>query len=1069
MLESLLHLSQREEIFMQRYFLFRLKLMRLIFLLFIGLGSLFFHTKLLALPSLDDNFSGGIAIEGQSYQQQAVVSLSDTVDVAGEINVYPDDVGEIADLFVYAEATLSPSTETMYFMLGEDLTISLWDKNPDTLVAFTPNVTLGAIQSIPMYSGHFLYPGTLKVYFGYRLSGRLADGTLTQNIQPIDITINDNATITTAYITASTSAFIEVSDDAKIYYEISGEGTPLLLIHGGEFTDDGQPKGSSSWDPQYEEFAQHFKTIRLDLRGFGRSTLVGEHPLDSWAWAETEHRATTDVVELLNTLGIPKAHVLGLSIGSAVAAQLAVFHPEMVDKLILASPWWMNTLPSDPTQMEKLQAIIDKTLFIGGANDMQYSMELMFGEMAGYFPKTEVIENADHFCNRDQPTEFNKLVLDFLTNTASSVDSCTYDFEPTDGLSFSEQTQYGKTTVTTQPDCQWTASSNTDWITLVSGNSGNGTGTVTYAVAPNLGSDLKTGTVTIARKTLTITSPPRPVSSASCTYDVSPSSLFLPSVGDTDIIYVTTQPSCNWAASSNTEWVEIEWITVNHENGTGSVVYTADPNLTDSPKTGILTVAGKTVTATIATNVSNSEFVANFKGVEYYKPTGYCNADMILAWLLFEATGVNTSDLLYVEEKSVYQTDPANPYVESLWAFNSEGFIVRGFCAPPTLKSDFQVRLKEGSTGRLSNIMTFTVDVSPAVIDREAPPLTTTPGETEPTEPVNNDPILVSQVTDPDTELGFIATTGKETMGIFGTKDSQGRLVGINKISFGSQTDESQNLIITLDKDYFPTTMEFPDGSKVEYSNYTSDGATATYHHPDGSVANQAFVPMPFDDIQKGAEAIEQFVQSPQQTQDNKAGDNPVPSSADSNCKEVMGAFCNAVDNLFWGVFQLASTASCAAAATTAVLTGGLAIPIAAWACGSVILSSVARMTDVMTGQAGCGKDKSPLTQLSNLNDVAQGVAGGLAGITQLVADKILVEGLKEELDPEKVCQAKPENKCDAMEKLCDKYKGTLWPGGVPDACLCSVLLSLSQEEGKKFVEECKAIGGEPLGIVQCS
>ncbi|GEM_PF-5943320 len=469
-----------------------------------------------------------------------------------------------------------------------------------------------------------------------------------------------------------------------------------------------------------------------------------------------------------------------------------------------------------------------------------------------------------------------------------------------------------------------------------------------------------------------------------------------------------------------------------------------------------------------AVSASNNEFASTFKRVEYYKPAGYCAADMILVWFLFEATGVNTSDLLYVEEKSIYQTDPANPYVESLQAFNSEGFIVRGFCAPPGMKSDFQVRLKEKSTGRLSNVMVFTVDVNSAVIDKEAPPLTATPVETE---PASSDPILVSQVTNPDTELGFIATTGKETMELFGTKDSQGRLVSINKISFGSQTDESQNLVITLDKDSLPTTMEFPDGSKVEYSNYTSEGATATYRRPDGSVANQAFVPMPFDDIQEGAKAIEQFVQSPQQTEGNSVPSSPGSTSSpnDSNCKEVMGAFCNAVDNLFWGVFQLASVMSCAAAGTATILTSGAAFPLAAWACGSVMLSGIARMTDVMTGKAGCGKEGSPLTKLSNLNDVAQGVSGGLAGFIQLVADKILVDALKEALDPEKVCQAEPENKCDAMEKLCDKYKGTLWPGGVPGSCLCSVGLSLSQEEGKKFVEECKAIAGEPLGIVQCS
>ena len=178
------------------------------------------------------------------------------------------------------------------------------------------------------------------------------------------------------------------------------------------------------------------------------------------------------------------------------------------------------------------------------------------------------------------------------TQTSNAMNTCTYDFEAIDRLSFSEQTQYGKTTVTTQSGCQWTASSNTDWITISSDSSGNGTGVVTYAVAPNLGSDLKTGTVTIAGKTLTITVPPKPVSSTSCSYDVSPTSSTFPSSGKSGIIRVTTQPGCNWAASSDTDWINIESITVNRENGTGMVIYTAAANSTSSQKTGYITVAG---------------------------------------------------------------------------------------------------------------------------------------------------------------------------------------------------------------------------------------------------------------------------------------------------------------------------------------------------------------------------------------------------------------------------------------------------------------------------------------------
>ncbi len=142
------------------------------------------------LPTLDQTFSGGIAINGQSSQQSATLNLSDAVEVAGDIAVNLGDIGKLADIVVYAEATIPGVNEVMYFMLGESLTISLWDRNPAHLVAFQPNVMLDALQSVAIYSGNFIYPGTLKVFFGYRL----ADGTLIQNIQPIDIVINDDST-----------------------------------------------------------------------------------------------------------------------------------------------------------------------------------------------------------------------------------------------------------------------------------------------------------------------------------------------------------------------------------------------------------------------------------------------------------------------------------------------------------------------------------------------------------------------------------------------------------------------------------------------------------------------------------------------------------------------------------------------------------------------------------------------------------------------------------------------------------------------------------------------------------
>ncbi len=138
------------------------------------------------LPSLGENFSGGIAVNDQPPQPQAVLKIADTVDVTGTIMVNSSDVGKTADIFVYAEATLPPSEDKLYFMLGEGLTISLWDKKPANLVAFQRDVILDTVQTVSMYQGNFIYPGNLKIFFGYRLP----EGTLVTNSDPITITIS---------------------------------------------------------------------------------------------------------------------------------------------------------------------------------------------------------------------------------------------------------------------------------------------------------------------------------------------------------------------------------------------------------------------------------------------------------------------------------------------------------------------------------------------------------------------------------------------------------------------------------------------------------------------------------------------------------------------------------------------------------------------------------------------------------------------------------------------------------------------------------------------------------------
>lgn len=107
---------------------------------------------------------------------------------------------------------------------------------------------------------------------------------------------------------------------ARVYYEVGGEGHPLLLLHAGL-------ADSRMWDDQFGVCAQHHRVIRYDMRGFGKTVM----PPGSFSHHE-------DAAGLLRFLGIEKAYILGVSFGGYVAINFVLAYPEMVDALILSAP-----------------------------------------------------------------------------------------------------------------------------------------------------------------------------------------------------------------------------------------------------------------------------------------------------------------------------------------------------------------------------------------------------------------------------------------------------------------------------------------------------------------------------------------------------------------------------------------------------------------------------------------------------------------------------------------------------------------------------------------------------------
>ena len=146
----------------------------------------------------------------------------------------------------------------------------------------------------------------------------------------------------------------------------------------------------------------------------------------------------------------------------------------------------------------------------------------------------------------------------------------------------------------TGASCNWTAVSNASFITVNSGSSGTGNGTVGFTVAANPNSGQRTGTITIAGKTFTVTQ-----DGTNCSYSIAPTSITLGASASTNVVNVTAGPGCAWTATSN----DPAFLSINSGasgSGNGTVTYTIAANSTTAQRTGTLTIAGQTFTVTQA-------------------------------------------------------------------------------------------------------------------------------------------------------------------------------------------------------------------------------------------------------------------------------------------------------------------------------------------------------------------------------------------------------------------------------------------------------------------------------------
>jgi pimeloyl-ACP methyl ester carboxylesterase len=106
----------------------------------------------------------------------------------------------------------------------------------------------------------------------------------------------------------------------EMYYEVHGEGSPLILLHGfGGCTE--------VWRFHIGEFAKHYRTIPIDLRGHGWST----NPANQF----TDRQAALDVCALMDHLGIDQFKAIGHSVGGNTLIHVATQQPERVEAMVL--------------------------------------------------------------------------------------------------------------------------------------------------------------------------------------------------------------------------------------------------------------------------------------------------------------------------------------------------------------------------------------------------------------------------------------------------------------------------------------------------------------------------------------------------------------------------------------------------------------------------------------------------------------------------------------------------------------------------------------------------------------
>jgi len=263
--------------------------------------------------------------------------------------------------------------------------------------------------------------------------------------------------------------FIQTPDGASLYYEERGRGTPIVLLHGHSLD-------TRMWDDQFGPFSKGHRVVRFDFRGYGKSSMPKEGE---------QFTHLDDAITVMDHLKIPKAHIVGLSMGAFVASDMLGLHPERMISCTLASGGlktykgpsqpmdsvekakrdssiaalkakgvdkmkeeWLNALLSSAgSGRERIREPLSQMISDWTAwQPLHYEPRVIYAHdaavafvekhpdvptlilqdkvgkgtsrMLDYLPRGKVVVMKDcgHMMNMEKPEQFNKVVMDFITD-----------------------------------------------------------------------------------------------------------------------------------------------------------------------------------------------------------------------------------------------------------------------------------------------------------------------------------------------------------------------------------------------------------------------------------------------------------------------------------------------------------------------------------------------------------------------------------------------------------------------------------------------------------------------------